>query len=209
MKVDQDLKERVKTGGLFLLESYKIIMGTFLTVFVPHTCVEECSTLSLITRPHDVVALGLNYGAFLSVLLLYGVELRREHFCISHFDIDPGFPDVHLATVVPAPLKQTLLAHNLLYWKVASLAMLMATINIVSSSLYLSSLAVDGTITTLVSFSLLVLMKLTRAFQLSRQDAKEARARSAYLIENTSYNVLDVDLHGITLEIVHDSSGGK
>jgi len=208
MKVDQDLKERVKTGGLFLLESYKIIMGTFLTVFVPHTCVEECSTVSLITRPHNV-ALGLNYGAFLSVLLLYCVELRRENWMIKHLDIDPGFPDVHLATVVPAPLKQTLLAHNLLYWKVASLAMLMTTINIVSSSLYLSSRTVDGTITTLVSFSLLVLMKLTRAFQLSRQDAKEARARSAYLIENTSYNVLDVDLHGVTLEIVHDSSEGK
>jgi hypothetical protein len=194
MKLDQDITHRIKTACLFLLESYKVVLGSFLTVFVPHDCPEsDCSTLTLLARPHDV-ALGLNYGAFLTMMVLYAIELRREQFCITYFDVDPTSPDVHLASIIPPALKQGLLAHNQWYWKSAALAMAFAVANTVVSCVYLSTRAVDATTTTTFSFSLLVFMKLTRAYRLSREDAKEVRARSAYLVENTSYNILDGDL---------------
>ena len=48
MKVDMDTKERVKIMLLFLLQSYKVVMGSMLVVFVPRECVngnitEVCS----------------------------------------------------------------------------------------------------------------------------------------------------------------------
>ena len=40
MKVDQDLKERLKIGALWVFQSYKVIMGSLLILFVPQKCEE-------------------------------------------------------------------------------------------------------------------------------------------------------------------------
>ena len=40
MRVDQDLKERLKIGALWLFQSYKVIMGSLLLLFVPQKCEE-------------------------------------------------------------------------------------------------------------------------------------------------------------------------
>ena len=40
MKVDQDLKERLKIGALWIFQSYKVIMGSLLILFVPQKCEE-------------------------------------------------------------------------------------------------------------------------------------------------------------------------
>ena len=66
--------------------------------------------------------------------------------------------------------------------------------NIVVSSIYLSqNYQGVSTVTTTASFSLLVLMKLCRSFQMAREDRHTVRARSAYMTEYTSFNILDVD----------------
>ena len=38
MKLDVDNKERLKIAILFLLQSYKVVMGSMLVVFVPRQC---------------------------------------------------------------------------------------------------------------------------------------------------------------------------
>ena len=43
------------------------------------------------------------------------------------------------------------------------------------------------------SFALLVLMKLYGSFQRAKRDNKEQRARSAFMTEDCSFNVLDPD----------------
>ena len=40
MKVNNDLKERLKIGALFIFQSYKVIMGSLLILFVPQKCEE-------------------------------------------------------------------------------------------------------------------------------------------------------------------------
>ena len=45
MKVNNDLKERLKIGALFIFQSYKVIMGSLLILFVPQKC-EELSDVS-------------------------------------------------------------------------------------------------------------------------------------------------------------------
>ena len=38
MKVDNDSIEKIKIIFLFILQSYKIIMGTLITLFIPQKC---------------------------------------------------------------------------------------------------------------------------------------------------------------------------
>ena len=38
MKVNNDFKERLKIGALFMFQSYKVIMGSLLILFVPQKC---------------------------------------------------------------------------------------------------------------------------------------------------------------------------
>ena len=36
--IDEDIKQRIKVGGIFLLQSYKILMGTMSSLFIPQSC---------------------------------------------------------------------------------------------------------------------------------------------------------------------------
>ena len=44
MKLDVDSKQRIMTAFYMILEFYKIIMGTFLVVFVPQQCGDQLCT---------------------------------------------------------------------------------------------------------------------------------------------------------------------
>ena len=46
MKLDVDSKQRLMTTCYMFLEFYKIIMGTFLVVFVPQKCGDEICSMT-------------------------------------------------------------------------------------------------------------------------------------------------------------------
>ena len=41
MIVDQDIIQRIKVIGIFVLQFYKVMTGTLLTLFVPQACYSE------------------------------------------------------------------------------------------------------------------------------------------------------------------------
>jgi hypothetical protein len=199
MKIDNDSKQRCRVFFVFLLEAYKVLMGTFLTVFVPHSCGEgdeDCSVVDSF-RPqtgYEVLTIVANGVTFLAICGLYLIEMRREHFFIEFFDVDSNYADLHLKNVITPELKTRLLAWNNIYWKAALTSTTLVTSNIALSAVYLSQhFRGSSTITTVLSFSILVLMKLYRSFTMARRDRTDVRARSAYLTEFTSFNVLDPD----------------
>ena len=55
MRIDVDNQQRIKTGAAFVLEFYKIIMGAFLTVFVPRSCEEGVCTLTQNINDEDTL----------------------------------------------------------------------------------------------------------------------------------------------------------
>ncbi len=175
MKVDNDTRERIRVAFIFGLEVYKIAMGTFLSIFIPHTCDEEVSECNM---------------------SLSSTVLGR------HLDINPDLPDTHLATIAPESLKNKLIAWNDLYWKAASTGMVLTTSNVAVSSVFLANhYESSNTITTLLSFSILVFMKLLRSFQMAKKSKHSLRAFSAYMTEFTSFNALDPDEYNTRPEI--------
>ncbi len=206
MKVDPDNKERLRVCFLFLLEAYKVLMGTFLCVFVPHSCADsdDCSIIDTFKPQtgYELATIIVNGTTFLAICFLYTVELLRENWFIKYFDIDPAFPDLNLKDVITPTLKTQLLKWNDLYWKAALASTSLVSTNIAMSVIYLSQHYRDtSTVTTILSFSILVLMKLWRSFSMARKDHAHVRARSAYMTEYTSFNILDPDMTTFELEI--------
>ncbi len=204
MKINNDTKERIKVALIFGLEVYKIAMGSFLSIFIPHTCDEEVSecNMSLSSTVLGRAAFGLNAVAFTSICALYAIELTRENFCIKHLDINPDLPDTHLATIAPESLKTKLIAWNDLYWRAASVGMVLTTSNVAVSSVFLANhYESSNTITTLLSFSILVFMKLLRSYSMAKKSKHSLRAFSAYMTEFTSFNALDPDEYGPEIEM--------
>lgn len=209
MKINNDTKERIRVAFIFGLEVYKIAMGTFLSIFIPHTCDEEVSecNMSLSSTVLGRAAFGLNAAAFTSICALYVIELARENFCIKHLDINPDLPDTHLATIAPESLKTKLISWNDLYWRAASVGMVLTTSNVAVSSVYLGNhYESSNTLTTLLSFSILVFMKLLRSYSMAKKSKHSVRAFSAYMTEFTSFNALDPDEYGPEIEMVEGSA---
>ena len=43
--IDPDIKQRIKVVGIFLLQSYKILTGTMLSLFIPQSCGDKMCSL--------------------------------------------------------------------------------------------------------------------------------------------------------------------
>ena len=44
--IDEDIKQRIKVVGIFFLQSYKILMGTMSSIFIPQHCEDRMCSLT-------------------------------------------------------------------------------------------------------------------------------------------------------------------
>ncbi len=211
MRIDVDNQQRIKTGAAFVLEFYKIIMGAFLTVFVPRSCEEGVCTLTQNINDEDSlhrVALGFNAFSFLTFLAFYTVELRRENWCIKYLDIDPEKPNEFLDDEIEnyPMIKKEMGDLNLLYKRVTDICLGAQTLNVCVSLADISDRwAGAATLTPLLSYILLVFMKLFSAKTMSKSAVEDERAFSAYLTGPKTYNTIDedhrhVEANSVTIE---------
>ena len=219
MKVNNDLKERLKIGALFVFQSYKVIMGSLLILFVPQKCSDLinlndlsgsyisgdpdsviCSLNDNLYKTDDNfhnVTLGLN---FLCVSLFFGmyfVELRRENWCVKYFDINHDFPDNHLDDIIDTKpeVKLELRKKNNRYFKITCLTTSVYLINLVLSSIIIyTNYAGIQAVTSYMSYVALILLKIYNSLFISYTSLKEDKALSGYITEFSSFNVFDEDL---------------
>jgi len=121
MIINTNIKERIKTAGLLLLQSYKVIMGTMISVFVPQKCIinddeQICSFSDNIKNEDYTHRCTLIFNCFttLSFLFLYYVEMRRETWLIKNLDIDHDKADNYLDNIIykKTELKQLINSNN-------------------------------------------------------------------------------------------------
>ena len=199
MKVDQDNKERIMIIFKFMLQFYKVLMGNLLVMFVPQDCGGTiCSLNENLTKEgafHRVV-LGINFTSLLFFTITYLVELNRENVFIKHLDIDQDESDNNLQQIMRSNDKLKTLIHkqNHLYLFSISLTGMVYIVNLCFSviDIFLNQTG-SGSLTSLLSFVILVLMKLNNSYTVGRKSNLEDLALSGYLIESASFNVLDKD----------------
>ena len=116
MIIDQDIVQRIKVAGIFMLQFYKVLTGTMLTLFVPQAC-PEITDGSGVSNPDGVrictitenlenneiyhrFTLYFNLLSFLSFIYVYILELKRENWSIKYLDIDNDKPDNCLKEII-------------------------------------------------------------------------------------------------------------
>lgn len=199
MKLTVDNKQRIKTTLLFILEFYKILMGTFLIAFVPQSCGEEVCSISQNIKDGDLlhhIANGFNLLTFLFVVNFYKTEIQRENWCITYLDIDETKPNDYLDEQIERypEIKQKMLKLNKTYLRDIYLALGFLITNFVLSGVSIGYNYVGtNTVTSIVSFLLLVTMKITSALNVGKESVNDDHALSSYLKTNKTYNVIDKD----------------
>lgn len=199
MNLTEDNKQRISTGLAFILEFYKILMGTFLIAFVPQKCDDHVCTLSeniYNTSTLHLVSNIYNLISFAFVINFYRSELKREHWCIKYLDIDHAKPNDNLDTQIEEypKIKSDMVALNKEYLLSTYLALFFLITNFIISSVSIGYDYVGtNTLTSIISFFILVVTKVSGAYNVGKTSVHDERAFSAYMKTPVTYNVIDYD----------------
>ena len=199
MKLSVDNQQRLTASAIMLLEFYKVTMGTFLVIFVPQQCGDEvCSLYDNFTNDFVLnrAALACNFAAFVMVLGFYGIEIKRENWCIKYLDIDPNKSNNHLDDEIEnyPIIKADMASLNKQYLYALYMASTFIATNFgLSGAAIARNYAGSSTLTSLLSFVLLVSMKLYAAHTVGTRSVEEERAFSGYLTIARTYNTVDDD----------------
>ena len=201
--IDQDIIQRVKVAGIFLLQIYKVTTGTMLSLFIPQSCdSEESSRICSLQENYEnadgyhKTVLCWNAFSFLTFFTYYMIELRREEWSIKFLDIDNNKPDNSLKQIIVKEPKLDKAMDRLNLWYYRSLLFNCGVYGInlaLSAKLVKDGYHSSSTLSCFFSFSLLVLMKLYNSLGVARQSVKNDKMMSAYMSEFVSFNVLDAD----------------
>ncbi len=199
MKLTVDNKQRLTTAFLFILESYKIVMGTFLTIFVPQECNQEtCTILQNIqnnTVLHRIATIS-NLISFIVFIAFYSIELKRENWCIKYLDIDDNKASNNLDTEIELykDIKSNMNKINKHYKIITNICIGTQIINIsISIADILHQFNGISTITPLLSYVILIAIKLIMSFNIAYSSLKDERAYSSFMKISKTYNTIDDD----------------
>ena len=199
MKLDVDCKQRVVASSQMCLEFYKVMMGTFLVLFVPQDCGEStCSVYDNLVSDMIMrrVTIGFNSLTFMCVVVLYIVEYKRELWCIENLDIDPSKPNEYLDDAIEEypRIKQEMASYNNLYVDVFYVACGLMTLNLLLSVIDIVQHDVAfSTFLSMFSFLLLVVGKMYDVYITTSASLETERAFSAYMYIHRTYNTIDSD----------------
>ena len=197
--INPDIKQRIKVAGIFFLQSYKVITGNMLSLFIPQDCDGKMCTLTENYNNKEVYHQCLFYWNCLSLLLFfstYFIELRREEWCVKFLDIDNNYPDNFLKGIIikEKNLDNYMDSINKKYYNMVRITSIIYTINMaLTIQVIHNNYHSNSTISCFISFSLLVMMKLYNSINVAYQSVTNDKMMSAYMNEFVSFNVLDED----------------
>ena len=92
---DQDFMQKVSVLPTFLLELYRVMISSFLILFVPQQCGDHvCSYDENMTLGNELYSAGLffNFITMLSFLIMYFFEIKRENRLITYLEVNKNVP---------------------------------------------------------------------------------------------------------------------
>jgi hypothetical protein len=214
MGVLDSISFRQRACLVFVLEFYKVIMGTMLVLFVPHSCkgdgVEAICSIPEVVREIVVpegsawdlrLAVSMNGLALVSILILYALELRRESWILKHLDVDHTRPTNNLDTEIESfpELKHEMYAINTNYYRASQVAFLVVVANFVTSVLYIYPGYSGGGVSSLfalVNYLILLMTKLDATRTNAMASVRNERSLSAYITVHKTFNVVAAEIVG-------------
>lgn len=199
MKLSVDNSQRLTTGISFILEFYKVLMGTCLLLFVPQDCNGTvCSLHDNLTNDDTlhIAAKSFNLITFLSIMYYYYIELRRENWSITYLDIDHNKTHNNLDNEIESYPDFKLALHmiNKKFLKAIRLSSILVVINFAISFAAIQQISLTQSgINAFISFILLIGMKMKHSHFIASKSVKKERVYSAYMKLPQIYNTIDQD----------------
>jgi hypothetical protein len=197
---DQDFKQKSGAYVAFVLEMYRVLMGTLLLFFVPQKCGDELCNMSQMIAKTDAMYVGnisVNFVTFAAFFLMYVIELRRENKMISYLEVHKEFPCDNDAVgealmLLPEKKRKVLLNLDGSYQISCYIAAFFYIANSVYSGLTIYDNYYDSKTTTVFATNLLFLVsKLADVYGLANTETNIFY--SAYLKDKVQYNYADPD----------------
>lgn len=198
-----DQKEIISSILLSIIEGYKIWMACLLSVFVPQYCEETGTTCSLSDNftnlnNYNKFVLAFNFFTLACFKLSFYFQNKREHYIITHLDVDPSKGDNTLEENMKnyGNILKRVQDHNKLCYSAIQYTTILFIMNSIFSSVLVIYYYYDGfrTITTLIANILLVVTKLYSYYSVTKECmGPKTLALSAFRNSPISYNVIDPD----------------
>ena len=192
---DQDFKQKMNVTSTLILELYRVLMGAFLTAFVPQKCGEDICSVSENVNRADIlsrIAVAFNALTMASFLFLYYIEVKRENKLITYLEVNRFNPvddesvGKALERLEPSK-KQSILGYDVYYQNVGKLCTCIFSVNSVLSSIVVYSHYLDSkTITVYLTNLLFMSSKVYDVY--NTVNTKPNIFYSAYLNDKVQFN---------------------
>lgn len=197
---EQDFKQKMGMYISFIMEFYRVLMGSFLIVFVPQKCGDSiCGLTDNIITTNNLKTAGFVFNAatFVIFLHMYYAELKRENKLITYLDVNPELPRDNDAVgealvKLPDRKRTDILRLDKYYQMSGRCAMFFYFTNVAISTVGIFNAYLDDkTITVLLTNVLFMTLKLYDTKTIT--DTEENVFLSAYLTRKIQYNDVDPD----------------
>ena len=209
---DQDFKQKINVSISFIMEIYRVVIGSFLLLFVPQKCGENvCEISDKLNNTNAFHRTILAFNALTCALFLamYGVEIRRENKLITYLQVNPARPrddeSVRSALMRLSPKRHdAILILDSLYQRIGIAACSCFVVNVILSAIGIFANIYDNnTITAFITNILFMSIKLIDVNTVT--NTNEHIFLSAYLAERVQYNDVDPDKIVSPTELVETS----
>jgi hypothetical protein len=197
---DQDFMQKVGMGPVVALEMYRVIVSSFLVLFVPQKCDDHVCTLSEnMVLEHDLYNAGLvfNFLTMAAFLAMYTLEVKRENRLITYLEVNKGQASdnasVGLALEkLPIDKRDSIWELDKYYIYSGWTAIIMFIINTILSGFVVYEYYLDSqTTSTYITNILFMVTKLLDVH--SNVNTEKNVFYSAYLKGKVQYNDVDPD----------------
>lgn len=195
-----EYKQPMKISISFIVEIYRVVMGSFLLLFVPQKCGENvCEITDKLTNTNAFHRTILTFNAFTCGLfiLMYCIEFRRENTLITYLQVNSSRPrddeTVRSALMRLSPTKHdAILIIDSLYQRIGIAAHSCYFVNVVLSAIGIFSNIYDNnSITVFITNVLFMSLKLVDVNTVT--NTHEHIFLSAYFTERIQFNDVDPD----------------
>jgi len=196
----QDCKQKFSIIPVILFELYRVVVSSFLILFVPQKCDDHvCQLRENLVFENGKYFTGVvfNFITMGGFIALYFIEIKRENRLISYLEVNSKKPSDDLSVekaleLLPIEKKASILYLDKCYHNLGFCMLFMFLINAVMSGVVISDYYLDNqTTSTFITNILFIITKLIDIYSIANTDKNVFY--SAYLKDRIQYNDVDPD----------------
>ena len=201
---DQDFQQKAGVTITVALELYRVLIASFLILFVPQTCGDHVCSISENAQtgsdPLYNAGFSFNCITLIAFIAMYFAEIKREGKLIAYLDVNPRCKSDNdsvgeVLARLPEYRKTAILFYDGLYQKTGYFALTCFIVNTALSGCVVSKYYLDDkTTSTFITSVLFMITKMADVY--STVKTEKNILYSAYLKGKVQYNDLDADKEG-------------